>query len=106
MIYWHFQNHCGRIVLLSCDIHGSMAAGIRVDPSKYPPRAQSLASEAEIKQHLNHAKFVNLDGHGYTIVEATPEGLQVEFVASRHRALPLPPGMLRCGGSHETWQRR
>ena len=34
MIYWHFQNHCGRIVLLSCDIHGSMAAGIRVDPSK------------------------------------------------------------------------
>jgi alkaline phosphatase D len=49
------------------------------DKMKWPPRYQSLAYEQELKQHLNHVKYVNLDGHGYNIVDVTPERLQVEW---------------------------
>jgi hypothetical protein len=37
-----------------------------------------LAYEAELKQHLNHAKYAHLDGHGYTSVDVTLERVQVE----------------------------
>ena len=104
MIYSYFQNHPGNFVVLSGDIHVSMALEIRKDPydleaepiavefvntsitaqnfddkMKWPPRTQSLAYEEELKQHLNHVKYVNLDGHGYNVVDVTPERVQVEW---------------------------
>jgi alkaline phosphatase D len=104
MIYDYFQNHLGNFVVLSGDIHVSMALELRKDPfnlesepiavefvntsitaqnfddkMKWPPRTQSLAYEQELKDHLNHVKYVNLDGHGYNIVDVTPERVQVEW---------------------------
>jgi alkaline phosphatase D len=104
MIYSYFQNHPGNFVVLSGDIHVSMALELRRDPydlgsepiavefvntsitaqnfddkMKWPPRSQSLAYEQELMQHLNHVKYVNLDGHGYNIVDVTPERVQVEW---------------------------
>jgi len=37
-----------------------------------------LAEEEDLKQHLNQARFVHLDGHGHTSVDVTPERVQVE----------------------------
>jgi len=104
MIYRYFAEHAGNFVVLSGDIHVSMALELRTDPydveaepiavefvntsitaqnfddkMKWPARTQSLAYEEEIRQHLNHVKYVNLDGHGYNIVDVTPERVQVEW---------------------------
>ena len=104
MIYSYFQNHPGNFVVLSGDIHVSMALELRKDPydlesepiavefvntsvtaqnfddkMKWPPRTQSLAYERELQHHLNHVKYVNLDGHGYNIVDVTPERVRVEW---------------------------
>lgn len=104
MIYGYFRNHPGNFVVLSGDIHVSMALELRTEPfdleaepiavefvntsitaqnfddkMKWPPRTQSLAYEEYLKQHLNHVKYVNLDGHGYNIVDVTPERVLVEW---------------------------
>ncbi len=104
MIYNYFQNHPGNFVVLSGDIHVSMALELRRDPfnlesepiavefvntsitaqnfddkMKWPARTQSLAYEQELRDQLNHVKYVNLDGHGYNIVDITPERVQVEW---------------------------
>jgi alkaline phosphatase D len=104
IIYRYFQSNPANFVVLSGDIHVSMALELRADPydqqsepiavefvntsitaqnfddkMKWPPRSQSLAYEQELQQHLTHIKYVNLDGHGYNIVDVTPERLQVEW---------------------------
>lgn len=93
MIYSHVLNHPGSCGLLSDDIHGGMAAGIRMDPSESPPRTQSLAYEAGLKQHLNQAKDVHLDGHGTTSVDVTPVRVQVEC---RHGPILLSANQRPC----------
>lgn len=104
MIYEYFQNHPGNFVVLSGDIHVSMALEIRRNPfdqgqepiavefintsvtaqnfddkMKWPARTESIPYEQEMLQHLTHLRYVNLDGHGYNIVDVTPERVQVEW---------------------------
>jgi alkaline phosphatase D len=46
---------------------------------KWAPRTKSLAFEKEMLEAFPHMKYVDLDSHGYNIVDVTPERVQVEW---------------------------
>lgn len=103
-IFRYFQDNPKNFVVLSGDIHVGMALELRVDPfnldeepvavefintsitsqnfddkMKWPPRTKSIPYEEELLREFNHMKYVDLDGHGYNIVDVNPDRVQVEW---------------------------
>ncbi len=53
--------------------------------TRTPPRTTSLAVEQEIRLANRHIKEVELDSHGYSVVDLTPERVQFDtfFLSDR-----------------------
>ncbi len=53
--------------------------------TRTPPRTTSLVVEQEIKAANRHIKEVELDSHGYSVVDLTPEHIQFDtfFLSDR-----------------------
>lgn len=51
-----------------------------------PPRTMSLALEAAIQTENPHVRFVNLDDHGYCVLQVTPAMVQMDWYAISDRA--------------------
>jgi alkaline phosphatase D len=98
------HQHRGSVVVLSGDIHVSMAIELKNDPfdeqeqvaavefintsltsqnmddkMKWAPRTQSLKYEQSLQKIFPQIKFLDLDSHGYNIVDVTSERVQVEY---------------------------
>ncbi|CAL9349204.1 Phospholipase D [Streptomyces sp. enrichment culture] len=93
-------------VFLTGDIHSSWAADLPLDAGAYPtapsvatelvctsvtsdnldeitgsePRTTSIAVEESIKAANRHVKMVEFDSHGYSLLEVTPERVQMDWV--------------------------
>jgi len=52
------------------------------------PRTVSLTLEAAIQAENPHVRFVNLDDHGHSVVEVTPERVQMDWYAVDDRRDP------------------
>lgn len=102
------------VVFLTGDIHSSWACDVPVDATTYPvtpsaavelvgtsitsdnldeitgspPRTSSLAAESGLKADNPHVKYVELDSHGYSVVEATPDRLQMDWYYLSDRTDP------------------
>jgi alkaline phosphatase D len=105
LLFEHFRGQArGNIVVLSGDIHVCLAQELRVHPFdeteepvavefintsltsqnfddklKWAPRTQSIPYEREMMAAFPHMKYVDLDSHGYNVVDITPERVQVEW---------------------------
>ena len=53
-----------------------------------PPRTVSLTLEAAIQTENPHVRFVNLDDHGHSVLEVTPEQIQMDWYAVDDRRDP------------------
>lgn len=94
----------GNFVVLSGDIHFSLAQDLKMDPAspasktvavecinasvtsqnfddkmKWAPRTQSIQYEQELLHFFPQMKYIDLDSHGYVIVDVTSERIQVEW---------------------------
>ena len=94
----------GNTVVLSGDIHIGLAQELKMDPfdpaqkaiaiecvntsitspnfddeMKWEPRAKSLQYEQELLSFFPEMKYINLDSHGYNVVDITAERVQVEW---------------------------
>ncbi|WP_241384450.1 alkaline phosphatase D family protein [Rhodococcus sp. CH91] len=102
------------VVFLTGDIHTSWAADIPVDAARYPdagtvatefvvpsvtsanidellgvpPRTVSPALEATVTATNRHVRFVELDSHGYGVLEVTPDATQMDWFFIGDRADP------------------
>ncbi len=52
------------------------------------PRTVSLTLEAAIQTENPHVRFVNLDDHGHSVLEVTPERIQMDWYAVDDRRDP------------------
>lgn len=100
---------------LTGDIHSAWACDIPVDPLTYPltgdsaatelvctsvtsdnvddilgapPRTASLAVEAAVQANNPHIRHVELDSHGYSVVEVSPARVQMDWFALSDRTDP------------------
>ena len=94
----------GNFVVLGGDIHVGLAQELRVEPfddtqppvavecintsitsqnfddkMKWAPRTRSISFEQEMMRQFPDMKYVDLDSHGYNIVDVTPERVEVEW---------------------------
>ncbi len=93
------------VVFLTGDIHSGWACDLPYDPATYPlgdsagvelvctsvtsnnlkditgtpPRTSSLAVEAVIQTNNRHVKYLNFDDHGYSVLDVTPERVQMDW---------------------------
>lgn len=89
------------VVVLSGDVHVALAAELAEDPSLppvavefvntslssqnlddkmgWPRRTESLPIEAALLAGMPHLKYLDMDSHGYSIVEIDPEQVRVEW---------------------------
>jgi len=51
-----------------------------------PPRTASLAVEAAVQAGNRHVRYVNLDDHGYSVLDVTPARVQMDYFAIGDRA--------------------
>ncbi len=49
------------------------------DQMKWAPRKQSIQHEQELLHFFPEMKYLDLDSHGYNIIDVTPERIQVEW---------------------------
>lgn len=102
-------------VFLTGDIHSAWAADLPADLSRYPfngnsigtelvctsitsdnmddilrvpPRTASVAVEAAIRLNNPHIKHVELDSHGYSVLDITPERVHMDWFALADRTDP------------------
>ncbi|TFE38218.1 alkaline phosphatase [Streptomyces sp. ICN441] len=102
-------------VFLTGDIHSSWACDLPLDPGTYPagspsvatelvgtsvtsdnldditrsqPRTSSLAVETAIKGANRHVKYLEFDSHGYSLLEVTPQRVQMDWVYISDRTDP------------------
>ena len=91
-------------VFLTGDIHSSWAVDVLDVATEYittsvtsdnfdeflnvPPRTGSLALEAAIIAHNPHVKFVELDSHGVSVLDVTPEEVRMDWFYTSDRADP------------------
>lgn len=102
-------------VFLTGDIHSGWAAELPADASTYPatgdsvgvelvcssvtsdnlddilgtpPRTTSLAAETGIRANNPHIKYVDLDSHGFSVLEVTPAGVQMDWFVLVDRTHP------------------
>ncbi len=71
-------NPVSKAVTVEC-ANGSVSSQNLDDRMKWPPRAQSIQHEQELLRFFPEMKYVDLDSHGYNIVDVTPECVQVEW---------------------------
>ncbi len=106
------QNKIKNVVFLTGDIHSGWACDIPVDKGLYPlggslatelvtssvtsnnlddilgtpSRSASIVVETAFKLLNRHIKYVNLDDHGYSVLDVTPARVQIDyFVVSDRR---------------------
>lgn len=113
----HVANHAiDNVVFLTGDIHSSWACDVPVDPAGYPgaspsvavefvgtsvtadnlneilgqpPRnATSIAAETAFKDTNRHVKLLEFDSHGYSVVDVTPERVQMDWFWLTERTDP------------------
>jgi alkaline phosphatase D len=102
-------------VFLTGDIHSGWAAELPADPLTYPtsgdslgvelvctsvtsdnlddvlgtpPRTASLAVEAAVKANNPHVKYVDLDSHGFSVLEVTEDWAQMDWFVLTDRTDP------------------
>ncbi|PWV80970.1 alkaline phosphatase D family protein [Nocardia neocaledoniensis] len=99
------DNEIGDVVFLTGDIHTSWAADLPLDAANYPggptvgaefvvpsitsssvgdllkvpPRTASVPAEEAIKTANHHLRYVELDSHGYGVLEVTPEQAKMDW---------------------------
>ena len=96
----------GNVAVLSGDVHVGLAIELKLDPFDagsdpvavemvnssitsqnlddkmgWAPRTQSAPFQQAIREALPHIRWCDLDSHGYSIVDVTPERLAVEWWA-------------------------
>ncbi|TFV64065.1 UNVERIFIED_ORG: alkaline phosphatase [Bacillus sp. AZ43] len=103
------------VVFLTGDIHSGWANEIPADPATYPttgdsvavelvctsvtsdniddgmrtaPRTTSLVVERAVQATNPHVKYVDLDSHGYSVLEVTEDGLQMDWYVLADRTDP------------------
>lgn len=100
------------VVFLTGDIHSGWACDLPHDASTYPlgdsagvelvctsvtsnnlkditgspARTTSLAVEAVIQTNNRHVKYLNFDDHGYSVLDVTPERVQMDWYVVGDRA--------------------
>jgi alkaline phosphatase D len=100
------------VVFLTGDIHSGWACDLPYDASTYPlgdsagvelvctsvtsnnlkditgspPRTSSLAVEAVIQTNNRHVKYLDFDDHGYSVLDVTPERVQMDWYVVGDRA--------------------
>jgi len=99
----HFAGY-DNLVVLSGDVHVSLAIELHRDPFDatdqpisvefvtpsltsqnlddkmgWPRRTQSIPLEEQIIEFMPHWQWCDLDSHGYTVIDVTPERLRAEF---------------------------
>ncbi|WP_148572110.1 alkaline phosphatase D family protein [Nocardioides caldifontis] len=106
------DNGVQNTVFLTGDIHSGWACDLPVDAGTYPlsgsvgtelvctsvtsnnlkditgtpPRTTSVAVEAAIQTANRHVKYLNFDDHGFSVLDVTPERVQMDwFVVSSRR---------------------
>ncbi len=101
----HIRDHkLGNFVVLSGDIHICLAQELKMDPfdpsqppvavecintsltsqnfddkMKWEPRTRSLPYEQDLLRVFPEMKYIDLDSHGYNVVDVTPERVLVEW---------------------------
>jgi alkaline phosphatase D len=102
-------------VFLTGDIHSGWAADLPADPLTYPvtgdslgvelvctsvtsdnlddilgvpPRTASPAVETAIKANNPHVKYLDFDSHGFSVLEVTPAGVQMDWYVLIDRTDP------------------
>jgi alkaline phosphatase D len=98
------DNSIGNVVVVSGDVHLCMAIELKqnafdanerpiavefVNPSLtsqnldekmgWQPRTESLAVEKIVMEALPHIRHLDLDSHGYNVVDITPERIRIEW---------------------------
>jgi alkaline phosphatase D len=102
------------VTFLTGDIHSSWACDVPIDADTYPvspsvatelvgtsitsdnldeitgspPRTTSIAVEEALKARNRHIKFIEFDSHGYSIVDASRERLQMDWFYISDRTNP------------------
>ena len=102
------------IVFLTGDIHSNWVCDIPADPGTYPlggsiatelvttsvtsnnlddilgtpSRSSSIAVETSFQLTNRHIKYMNLDDHGYSVLDVTPARVQVDYFIISDRADP------------------
>lgn len=105
MLFHKMRDHAlGNFIVLSGDIHVCLAQELRVnafdeteepvavecintsltsqnfdDKMKWEARTKSIPFEQEMMREFPHMKYIDLDSHGYNIVDVTPEHIQIEW---------------------------
>jgi alkaline phosphatase D len=100
------------VVFLTGDIHSGWACDLPFDAATYPlgdsagvelvctsvtsnnlkditgtpRRTSSLAVEAVIQTNNRHVKYLNFDDHGYSVLDVTPERVQMDWYVIGDRA--------------------
>ena len=128
-------------VFLTGDIHSGWACDLPYDPSTYPavgdsagvelvcssvtsnnlkditgtpPRTSSIAVETTIKANNRHVKYLDFDYHGFSVLDVTPAGVQMDWfvIGDRTDRGPGPSwtascasdsGTQRCAPSTSRW---
>ncbi len=111
------------VVFLTGDIHTSWAADVPADAAAYPaagtvatefvvpsvtssnidellgvpPRTVSPALESTIRATNHHIKYVELDSHGYGVLDVAPEAVQMDWFHLHDRTDPRT-GVTRAAG--------
>ncbi|MEV0683300.1 alkaline phosphatase D family protein [Nocardia sp. NPDC050378] len=99
------SDQVGDVVFLTGDIHTSWAADLPLNAANYPggptvgaefvipsvtsasvtdmtktpPRTTSIAAEEAIKAANHHLRYVELDSHGFGVLDVTPEATQMDW---------------------------
>ncbi|WP_420750551.1 alkaline phosphatase D family protein [Rhodococcus sp. O3] len=105
------------VVFLTGDIHTSWACDVPVDPAAYPaagtvatelvvtsvtsqnidgllgipPRTSSPGIESAIRDLNRHVRYVELDSHGFAVLDVTPDAVQMDWMYVLDPADPATP---------------
>ncbi|RYP86936.1 alkaline phosphatase [Nocardioides guangzhouensis] len=112
-VFTHLRDHGVRdTVFLTGDIHSGWACELPLDAATYPlgesagvelvcssvtsnnlkditgspPRTTSLAVETTIKANNRHVKYLDFDSHGFSVLDVTPERVQMDWFVIGDRA--------------------
>ncbi|MEB3371867.1 alkaline phosphatase D family protein [Saccharopolyspora mangrovi] len=109
------ENGITDTVFLTGDIHSAWAAELPASPASYPleggsvgtelvctsvtsdnlddilrvpPRTASLSVEGAIRANNPHVKHLDFDSHGFSVLDVTPERVQMDWFALADRTAP------------------
>ncbi|WP_433192642.1 alkaline phosphatase D family protein [Nocardia sp. CA-107356] len=99
------EQQVGDVVFLTGDIHSSWAADLPIDPANYPagptagaefvvpsvtssslgellkapPRTVAVPVEESVKGVNHHLRYIEMESHGYGVLEVTPDQAQMDW---------------------------